>query len=97
MSDHVSQETPSYTPSVAQQIAQKAAGRRKKVMHGGSLCSGCYVEPPLPGQRYGRNCHNQYEKDRRLRVKQRAAENQNTSKGKDHGQSEGSGRGGETS
>jgi hypothetical protein len=82
MSDHVSRETVSYTPEVARQIELKAQGRRKNVKHGGALCSGCYLEPPIPGQRYGKNCHKLYEKNRRLRIK-------NTSKGKGNEQSEG--------
>lgn len=39
------------------QIAAKRRGDRKNVFHGGALCSGCYDEEPLPGQRYGRKCH----------------------------------------
>jgi hypothetical protein len=47
------------------QIALKRAGRRKLVRHGGTLCSGCYAEPPAPGQRYGKRCHAAREKARR--------------------------------
>lgn len=94
MSD-VSRETPSYTPKVARQIAEKAAGKRKRVMHGGALCSGCYLEPPMKGQRYGKKCHAEIERTRRKRVveeNKRASKvitalgEQQPSKGKDNGQ-----------
>lgn len=69
MSD-VSQVSPSYSCNVEAQIEQKRLGRRRKVFHGGTLCSGCYNEPPMPGQRYGANCHSQYEADRRRRERE---------------------------
>jgi hypothetical protein len=59
----VSRETESFTQAITwlenivAQIRLVAAGRRRTVKHGGLLCSRCYSEPPLPGQRYGKQCH----------------------------------------
>lgn len=64
MSD-VSRETPSYNCNIDAQIEQVRAGRRKTVRHGGKLCSGCYEEKPVPGQRYCKQCHADYEAERR--------------------------------
>lgn len=61
----VSHETESYTATVQAQIEQVRAGRRKLVRHGGKLCSGCYDEEPMDGQRYGKRCHAAYEAKRR--------------------------------
>jgi len=58
MSAAVNCETQGFKENIAQQIEMKRAGRRKHVHHGGTVCSGCYAEPPLPGQRYGKNCRN---------------------------------------
>lgn len=60
MEHSVSRET-----RVEAQVEQALAGRRKRVYHGGSLCSRCYAEPQRPGQRYGKRCHAAYEADRR--------------------------------
>ncbi len=57
MSGSVSRKTHCFSSNIEQQIAAKARGDRKIVRHGGTLCSGCYAEPPLPGQRYGAECH----------------------------------------
>ena len=53
---------------IEMQILLKRAGRRKLVRHGGTLCSRCYAEPPMAGQRYGLRCHAAREKDRRAKV-----------------------------
>lgn len=51
--------------NIAAQIEQKAAGRRKRVRHGGTLCSSCYAEPPRQGQRYCLSCHSKRETARK--------------------------------
>jgi hypothetical protein len=56
-------ETP--TGKIAMQVEMRRAGRRKRVHHGGTLCSGCYDEPPISGQRYGKKCHAARERKRR--------------------------------
>jgi hypothetical protein len=53
----VSPKTDCCKSNIEAQIEAKRAGRRKNVFHGGALCSGCYSEPPKPGQRYGAECH----------------------------------------
>lgn len=95
MSEHVSRETHS-TTLIDLQVAQRRAGRRKNVRHGGTLCHRCLTRPPRANADDCLECHRQSQKDYRLRVKQRAVENQNTSKGIDYGQYEGSGRSGKT-
>lgn len=52
MSD-VSQQT----LRVTNQIAMRRAGRRKRVYHGGTLCSGCLEAPRAKGQHYCGPCH----------------------------------------
>lgn len=60
-------ETLGCTPIVAAQIEAKRAGRRDRVYHGKSLCSGCYAEPPMSGQRYGHKCHAAKQRELRAR------------------------------
>ena len=57
MTGDVSRASDCFIRNIEQQIAAKQRGDRKLVRHGGTLCSGCYAEPPLPGQRYGAECH----------------------------------------
>lgn len=54
------------------QLEMLRQGRRKKVDHGGALCSRCYADAPRLNQRYCRACHNQYIRD--LRAKRRASQ-----------------------
>lgn len=100
MSDAVSHETNCFREAIEHQVALKLAGRRKLVRHGGTLCSGCYQEPPLPGQRYGARCHrtavqkSYYKKQKRLKALE---EQQKLSRGVDDDhQSEGPRCGDET-
>lgn len=67
MQQSVNHETYCCT-DVEMQIALKRAGRRKLVRHGGTLCSGCYGEPPMAGQRYGLRCHAERERARRAKL-----------------------------
>lgn len=73
----VSRENKRSEENIRAQIDQKISGNRRRVFHGGTLCSGCYAEPPLPGQRYGIQCkrkaarefyHKKQEEFRRLKA-----------------------------
>jgi hypothetical protein len=59
---------------LAVQIDLRRQGKRKTVQHGGTLCSGCYDEPPLPNNRYGKKCHakHQNEWQRKKRADEKA-------------------------
>jgi hypothetical protein len=66
----VSDETECST-LIAAQIRLKLAGRRKQVMHGGTLCSRCLSCPPASAKvRYCRPCKAAYMKARRRREKE---------------------------
>lgn len=52
----VSQQTVS--DKIAAQVEMRRAGRRKRVHHGGALCSKCLARPPIANNRYCRECHN---------------------------------------
>src|SRR3954471_3478614 len=54
--DNVSQQT--LSDKIAAQVEMRRAGRRKRVHHGGALCSKCLVQQPISGNRYCRECHN---------------------------------------
>jgi hypothetical protein len=56
----VPRETESFQQRMAVQIAQRKAGMRGKVQHGGTLCSSCLEKPPVKGQRYCAECRNDY-------------------------------------
>lgn len=60
----VSRETECYT-KLEMQVQLRRSGRRKHVMHGGTLCSKCLISAPAHGQRYCLRCHADYERARR--------------------------------
>jgi len=43
--------------NIEAQIERRRLGFRKRVMHGGTLCSKCYENPPAKSQRYCAKCH----------------------------------------
>lgn len=55
-------------------IAEVKRPKQRRVYHGKSLCSGCYTEPPMSGQRYGRKCHAAYQRKLRARRAQAKAQ-----------------------
>jgi len=92
MSETISRETDCSTINIALQIQQKRMGRRQLVLHGGTLCSRCYEQPPRPGQRYCAPCHAADERARRVKrseeLKRLRALEQSLSNGKENGQSD---------
>lgn len=74
MSDNVSQQTVISNFNLLAQILQKRAGRRKRVKHGGALCSSCYEVPPRPGQGYCADCHSKHENARQKAKRNRTSE-----------------------
>lgn len=49
-------------------LRRQAPGRRRLVEHGGTLCSRCLTNPPLPGQRYCAECHAAASREYRTRA-----------------------------
>jgi hypothetical protein len=58
-----------FPENIQRQIDLRAAGRRKNISHGGTLCSKCLVNTPRPGQRYCKPCRNADDYARRARNK----------------------------
>lgn len=55
--------------TLAAQIAQRMSGNRHRVMHGKTLCSRCYINPPQASHKYCKLCKNADAKARRARNK----------------------------
>lgn len=64
----VTHETLSST-TINQQVELRRAGRRKRVMHGKTLCSRCYINPPQATHKYCKPCKAADAKSRRARNK----------------------------
>lgn len=54
---------------IAMQVELRRAGRRKRVMHGKTLCSRCYINPPQATHKYCKTCKSADAKSRRARNK----------------------------
>jgi len=64
--EHRSKNETECSTQITAQIRMKAAGRRKHVMHGGTLCSRCLSRPPASNKvRYCRQCKTDHERQRR--------------------------------
>lgn len=55
--------------AIAMQVELRRAGRRHRVMHGGTLCSRCLACPPLPSHKYCRLCKRAADRQRLARNK----------------------------
>lgn len=65
MSDEVSRETKSLASDIDAQLAERAAGKRKNIKHGGTLCCRCHRNPPSTNGKYCKLCRNAYDAARR--------------------------------
>lgn len=89
MSENVSRETECLPSNIAMQVEQRRMGKRRKVHHGGTLCSRCLKRPPASAK--DRYCNLCRAADRRKRrkfereeLKRLRALEQKLSKGKDN-------------
>lgn len=65
----VSRETESLVLNVQAQLEERAAGKRKNIHHGGTLCCGCHQVPPVRNGKYCKPCRNAYDARRRLKFR----------------------------
>jgi hypothetical protein len=71
MRDTVTRETECFSNSINDQLALRAAGRRKHIRHGGRLCCRCHTRPPASAKdRYCKECRKTYNANWRLKIKQ---------------------------
>lgn len=66
---HTAAHTAEPGPELTAQIEMRRLGRRKRVMHGKTLCSRCYINPPQASHKYCKPCKNADNKSRRARNK----------------------------
>lgn len=75
MSEIVSHGTNCLSLNIERQIAQRRAGQRRRVLHGGILCCSCLVNPPASDtDRYCHRCRADkakgYRKKQKLELQQ---------------------------
>lgn len=65
MSENVARVSLCVPSNIQAQIEARRAGRRKKVFHGGLLCSCCLETAPDLPDRYCHDCRNKYSAQRK--------------------------------